>query len=226
MARRFRCSSPGRRYGPAYPVNIATYKLYVYNPSIGASTPYPDQNTARDLSGNANFWVIHWRYFGDPFANPAYRLVYSFRDRKNGSYSYTTSPAEKYRLSRSKSFSYRGAIASVNTSGGVNPLPVYKFMDRKTKVYSYTTSEATKSKRMARPKKFSYRGVAFFASGRPCRQARLSLRESQERGGRLRDERGHAAAVSHQEVPRQVPLGRRRLLPDAVARAAATRPRS
>ena len=158
----------GRRYGPAYPANIATYKLYVYNPSIGASKPYPDQNTARDLSGNANFWVIHWRYFGDPFANPAYRLIYSFRDRKNGSYSYTTSPAEKYRLSRSKYFSYRGAIASVNTSGGVNPLPVYKFLDRKTKVYSYTTSEATKSQRMARSKKYSYRGVAFFASGDPA----------------------------------------------------------
>jgi len=158
----------GKRYGPAYPANIATYKLYVYNPSIGADKPYPDQNTHRDLSGNANFWVIHWRYFGDPFANPAYRPIYAFRDRSNGSYSYTMSPAEKYRLSRSKSFSYRGAIASVNTSGGANPAPVYKFLNRKTKVYTYTTSEVTKRKRQASPKTYAYRGVAFTASGDPA----------------------------------------------------------
>ena len=60
----------GQYYKPVYPVNLATYKLYAYNPSIGITQPWPDQNTTRSLSGNAAFWVIHWRFFGDPFANP------------------------------------------------------------------------------------------------------------------------------------------------------------
>jgi hypothetical protein len=151
--------------------NIATYKLYVYNPSIGATEPYPDQNTkdGDHLSGNASFWLIHWRWFGDPFANPAIRPIYGFQDRRNGSFLYTTSPAEKYKLSRaSKTYSYRGAMASVNTSGGVNPVPVYKFLVKKTNTYQYTLSERTKRQRLAQPKKYSYRGVAFSASVNPA----------------------------------------------------------
>ncbi len=157
---------PGVRTG-----NIATYKLYVYNPSIGANQPYPDQNTkdGDHLSGNASFWLIHWRWFGDPFANPAIRPVYAFQDRKSGSYLYTTSPAEKYKLSRaSKTYSYRGTMASVNTSGGVNPVPVYKFLNKKTNVYTYTISERTKRQRLSQPRKYSYRGVAFSASVNPA----------------------------------------------------------
>jgi hypothetical protein len=51
--------------------NLATYKLYVYNPSIGAKTPYGDLSSqASNLSGNANFWMIYRKYFGDTFANP------------------------------------------------------------------------------------------------------------------------------------------------------------
>jgi hypothetical protein len=47
--------------------NLATYKLYVYNPSIGAKAPYGDLSK-QSLSGNANFWKIYWKYFGNPFA--------------------------------------------------------------------------------------------------------------------------------------------------------------
>lgn len=47
--------------------NIATYKLYVYNPSIGAKAPYGDLSR-QSCSGNANFWKIYWAWFGDPFA--------------------------------------------------------------------------------------------------------------------------------------------------------------
>lgn len=35
------------------PANLATYKLYVYNPSI---------------SGNSTFWTVYAKYFGDPLA--------------------------------------------------------------------------------------------------------------------------------------------------------------
>jgi hypothetical protein len=164
----------GQWYKPVHAVNLATYKLYVYNPSIGASRPYPDQNVLNPdhFSGNANFWLIYWRYFGDPLTNPPVRTVYSFQSRSNGSFIYTMSPAEKYRLSRSsRSYGYRGSIVSVNTSGGVNPLPVYKIQNRKTGVYTYTTSERAKKRLLAQRKRYSYKGVAFFASrnqaGRP-----------------------------------------------------------
>ena len=51
--------------------NLATYKLYIYNPSIGAKTPYSDlSKQAGSVSGNANFWMIYRKYFGDPFAAP------------------------------------------------------------------------------------------------------------------------------------------------------------
>jgi hypothetical protein len=54
-----------------YPANLSTYKLYVYNPSIGAKTPYGDLSAqASNLSGNANFWMIYRKHFGDPTANP------------------------------------------------------------------------------------------------------------------------------------------------------------
>ena len=54
-----------------YPANVSTYKLYVYNPSIGAKTPYGDLSSqSSSISGNANFWVIYRKNFGDPLANP------------------------------------------------------------------------------------------------------------------------------------------------------------
>jgi hypothetical protein len=51
--------------------NLATYKLYIYNPSIGAKSPYGDLSSqASNLSGNANFWMIYRKSFGDTFAAP------------------------------------------------------------------------------------------------------------------------------------------------------------
>ena len=61
---------PGQSYPPARPLNLATYKLYAYNPSIGITAPWPDEKTTRPTSGNASFWLIYWRFFGDPFADP------------------------------------------------------------------------------------------------------------------------------------------------------------
>jgi hypothetical protein len=51
--------------------NLGTYKLYIYNPSIGAKSPYGDlSGQVSSLSGNANFWWIYRKYFGDPLAPP------------------------------------------------------------------------------------------------------------------------------------------------------------
>lgn len=47
---------------------LATYKLYVYNPSLGAKLPYGDLSRHKSLSGNANFWRLYWGYFGDPLS--------------------------------------------------------------------------------------------------------------------------------------------------------------
>jgi hypothetical protein len=56
---------------PVRTANLATYKLYIYNPSIGAKTPYGDLSSqASNLSGNANFWMIYRKNFGDTFAAP------------------------------------------------------------------------------------------------------------------------------------------------------------
>lgn len=55
--------------GGVTPRNIATYKLYVYNPSIGAKRPYGDLSR-QSCSGNANFWKIYWKYFGNPLGKP------------------------------------------------------------------------------------------------------------------------------------------------------------
>jgi hypothetical protein len=57
----------GKKGAHVHPKNLATYKLYVYNPSIGARKPYG--NLSRQAcSGNANFWRIYRAYFGDPLA--------------------------------------------------------------------------------------------------------------------------------------------------------------
>jgi hypothetical protein len=54
-----------------YVSNLSTYKLYIYNPSIGAKTPYGDlSKQSSTVSGNANFWMIYRKYFGDPLAVP------------------------------------------------------------------------------------------------------------------------------------------------------------
>ena len=70
----------------AAPINISTWKLYVYNPSI---------------TGNTNFYNIYTRYFGDPttgfiftpITGPA-GTVFRFYNGKLGSHFYTISVDE------------------------------------------------------------------------------------------------------------------------------------
>lgn len=156
-----------------HPLNIATYKLYVYNPSIGAETPYSDLSAYSDakLSGNANMWRIYWRFFGDPLGQPSVRPIYRFYHKSSRGYLYTSSPAEKYRLltRSSKSYKYKGVLASVDTSGTSNVQPVYRFYDRRAKIYTYAASDGAKSRLRTRSnaKRYAYQGVAFMASLEP-----------------------------------------------------------
>ncbi len=136
-----------------HPKNLATFKLYVYNPSI---------------PGNTNFYIIYNRYFGSPFANPRFRPVYRFRNRYNGTYLYTASIAERAKLrDNPRKWSYNGSKFSWDTSVSVSATkPMYRFYNRYTKKYSYTSSQSKYKYRRsaAGRKKWKYGGVAWRVS--------------------------------------------------------------
>jgi hypothetical protein len=151
-----------------YPRNLATYKLFVYNPSIGARAPYGDLSSqAGRCTGNANFWLIYRRYFGDPLGHARMRPVYEFVSRKNGTYLYTASIAERHKLvSRgyTKSWSYRGTKFSCDASvSAAATVPMHRFYNKLTRRYSFTTSEEKYESRTGRlgALLWRYQGVAF-----------------------------------------------------------------
>ena len=151
-----------------YPANLATYKLYIYNPSIGAKVPYGDLST-QSCSGNANFWKIYWRYFGDPLEPIASRAVYRFQKRSNGAWLYTSSVTERYKLiTRSAStYRYKGVAFSWSTTSTVNARNVYRFYNKLNGTYLYTRSSALKTKltSWAYRRTWSYQGVPWKDSG-------------------------------------------------------------
>jgi len=161
---------PGIGYGVyggthIHPKNLATYKLYVYNPSIGAKAPYGDLSD-QACSGNANFWKIYRRYFGNPFANPRMRAIYRFRNRYNGTYLYTSSPAERYHLAakHKKKWHLDGAAFSWDSSvTAPASVPMYRFLNKKTHKYSFTTSTTKFAARTSATGKltWAYGGIAF-----------------------------------------------------------------
>ena len=147
--------------------NVATYKLFKYNPSIGAKTPYGDLSSqSSSLSGNANFWMIYRKHFGDTFANPAKRTVYRFRDVKNGSYFWTAHESERYATVRNKRYKYESVAWSWNTSETVCPSAMYRFYNRKTKAYLFTSSRAQRDalKSKAKAKLWRFDGWGFKVS--------------------------------------------------------------
>jgi hypothetical protein len=148
-------------------MDLATFKLYTYNPSIGAKTPYGDLSSqSSNLSGNANFWWIYRKYFGDTFANPRLRSIYRLRNLKNGNYLYTKSQAERYNLVRSGAWKYERVAFSWDTSATANNKPVDRFYNRKTKQYLLTASASTIASLRSSAKKKTWRfdGVAFNCS--------------------------------------------------------------
>jgi hypothetical protein len=128
--------------------NVATYKMYTYNPSIGARKPYGDLSKQHGLGGNAALWKIYVRYFGDPLADPTVKAVYRFVDRGTGAYFYTASDTERYTMiARSPAkWSYQGIAFGWNTAklstGGkaLNDTPVYRLANRDSGAYLYTAS--------------------------------------------------------------------------------------
>jgi hypothetical protein len=151
--------------------NLATFKLYTYNPSIGAKTPYGDLSAQAGkswMSGNANYWLIYRKYFGDTQANPRIRPIYRIRDVKNGAFIYTASPAERYNLSRSSRYRVEKVAFSWDTSNTANKIPVHRFMNRKTRGYVFTSSPSLYAHytSAALKPKWRYEGVAFRVSSK------------------------------------------------------------
>jgi hypothetical protein len=151
------------------PVNIATYKLYVYNPSIGASPPYGDLST-QSTGGNANFWKIYWKYFNDPWATAVVRPVYRFYNKKIGTHFYTASEAERYVVASKwgATYQFEGTAYSVNTTNAANCVPLYRFFNVKKGSHFYTASEAEKAYVIRTwPKVFRLEGTAYNVSLTP-----------------------------------------------------------
>lgn len=161
---------PYTLYAGVKTANLATYKLYVYNPSIGAKAPYGDLSSqSSNLSGNANFWWLYRKYFGDTFANPALRPIFRLRNKKNGNYLFTRSQTERYNLMKTSTWQYQRVAFSWDTSATSNTQPVYRFYNRKIHQYLFTASG--KQYRWLRTSKkspvFRYDGIAFYSSSSP-----------------------------------------------------------
>lgn len=143
-----------------YPKNLATYKLYIYNPSIGAKTPYGDLS-GQSCSGNANFWKIYRKYFGDPLASPRYKQIFRIRNTRTGNYLFTASPAERYRYVRKSGYKVERVAFSIDTSCAANKVAVYRFQNRKNGGWFYTTSSKKRDTLKASTSKWRYQGIAF-----------------------------------------------------------------
>jgi hypothetical protein len=138
-----------------YPVNLTTYKLYVYNPHLG---------------GNQNFWTIWNRYFGDPMGSAAVRPVFRFYNTKNGTHFYTISDFERYTVLRTMGATYHfdGIAYSVNASSTANTQPLYRFYNPSAGSHFYTASEAEKADVIARlGNVYRYEGPAYMVSNDP-----------------------------------------------------------
>jgi hypothetical protein len=151
--------------------NIATYKLFCYNPSIGASAPYGDLSAqASSCTGNANFWLIYRRYFGSTFAYPRMMPIYRFRSYRTGTYLYTISVAERLKLrnaTNKRNWAYEGAKFSMDTSvASALTTPVYRFKNKYTRKFSFVTSKATYDTRRTTSgrRTWEYQGIAFRVS--------------------------------------------------------------
>ena len=142
-----------------YPETLATYKLYIYNPSIG---------------GNTSFWNIYLANFGYPAGDPIVRPVYRFYNIKNGTHFYTASSAERYSVATklTKTYRFEGTAYTVDTADPANVTPLYRFYNAKKGTHFYTSSEAERADVQARLSSiFKFEGVAYNVSSAPVEGA-------------------------------------------------------
>jgi len=136
---------------------LATYKLYVYNPSV---------------AGNTNFYNIYLSRFGDPAAQPIAGpagAVFRFYNTKLGSHFYTASAAEANSVQARfyATYKYEGIAYVANPSK--NAAPLYRFYNLKKGSHFYTASEAEKNSVKAKlASTFKYEGPAYNVSLAPA----------------------------------------------------------
>ena len=135
---------------------LATYKLYVYNPSI---------------AGNTNFYNIYLARFGDPTAQPISGpagAVFRFYNTRLGSHFYTVSVAEANTVQARyyDTFKYEG-IAYIATPAR-NPNPLYRFYNMRNGAHFYTASEVEVANVRAKlASTFKYEGPSYNVSLAP-----------------------------------------------------------
>jgi len=114
------------------PVNISTWKLYIYNPHV---------------SGNKLFYDVYVRHFGDPTTGFSFTpitgpagSVFRFYNAKLGSHFYTASVDEANNVQDRlwATLRYEGPAYVADQSK--NSLPLYRFFNKKNGSHFYTTS--------------------------------------------------------------------------------------
>jgi hypothetical protein len=112
------------------PANASTFALYTY-------TPYYPQKLVWDV------WV---RFFGDPQTPARMQPVYRFVNRYDGSYLYTASEGERYRIIKRypKKWSANGIAFTCDASSTIDVLPFYRMSNVKTHALVFTASNATR----------------------------------------------------------------------------------
>ena len=143
-----------------YPANWATYKLYIYNPSI---------------SGNTNFWNIYLKNFGnpagDPITGPA-GAVFRFYNTKLGTHFYSASLSEANSVAALLYTRYRYEGVSYVADPPKNSTPLYRFYNKKKGSHFYTSSATERDNVKARlSSTFTYEGVAYNVSSTPAEGA-------------------------------------------------------
>ena len=143
--------------GKVYPANWATYKLYIYNPSI---------------SGNTNFWNIYLKHFGNPAGNPIEGppgAVFRFYNVKNGTHFYSASLEESNRVAALLYARYRYEGVSYVATPPSNATPLYRFYNKKKGSHFYTASPAERDSVKAKlAKTLTYEGIAYNVSSAPA----------------------------------------------------------
>lgn len=137
--------------------SLATYKLYVYNPSV---------------SGNTNFYNIYLSRFGDPAAQPIAGpagAVFRFYNTKLGSHFYTMSAAEANNVQARLYSAYRYEGIAYVASPSKNVTPLHRFYNKRKGSHFYTASEAEmKNVRAKLTSTYAYEGPAYGVSLAPA----------------------------------------------------------
>jgi hypothetical protein len=140
-----------------YPANWATYKLYIYNPSI---------------SGNTNFWNIYLKNFGNPAGDPITGpegAVFRFYNTKLGTHFYSASLSEANSVAALLYTRFRYEGVAYVADPPKNSTPLYRFFNKTKGSHFYTASTSERDNVIKRfSKTFKYEGVAYNVSAAPA----------------------------------------------------------